>query len=70
MIGVVIVVVLIVALILGPAAFVSLRRWRRKEPDWWPDFEREFRDYVAQRQDRIRNRTGRRRDDPPGHWVS
>lgn len=70
MIGVVVVVALLVAVILGPAAYVSLRRWRRKEPDWWPEFEREFRDYVAQRQGRFRDRTPRRHDEPPGHWAA
>lgn len=34
MIGVVIVIPVIVAVILGPAPSVSLRRWRRQEPDW------------------------------------
>lgn len=56
MIGVAIVVGVVLALILVPSALVSLRRWSRREPDWWPEFEREFRDYVAQRQGRIPRR--------------
>jgi biopolymer transport protein ExbB/TolQ len=55
MIGVAIVIALIaVAVGIAVAILASevigfLRRWRRDEPNWWPGFERQFREYAARR---------------------
>jgi len=58
----VVTVVIVVALVAPSALDAAARRRRRPAgsrlgdgPDWWPQFEREFRAYVRARDDRRRS---------------